>query len=231
MISIIIPTYQHGNVIKDCLDSIFNQTYKEFEVIVVNDGSTDYTAHILENYQKPITIIHQENQGANVARNKGFKKSQGEYLIFCDADLILKDTMLEKMLTALEKNLDKAYAYSSFKWGVKTFKLGPFDPERLKKENFIHTTSLIRRKFFSGFDENIKRLQDWDLWLTMLEQGHQGEFIPEILFRVRPRKRGMSEWLPSFMYKIPWQKVGLKMKRLEKYKEAERIIKEKHSLF
>lgn len=230
MISIIIPTYQHSKFIKDCLDSIFAQTYQDFEVIVVNDGSTDNTVQVLKEYQKPLQVIHQKNQGANVARNKGFDKAKGEFLLFCDADLILKKTMLEKMLGALEKNPDKAYAYCSFQWGFKTFPLWPFDFERLKKENYIHTTSLMRRETFPGFDESIKRLQDWDLWLTMLERGYQGIYLPETLFQVRPRKKGMSSWLPSFMYKIPWKKIGLKIKRIEKYEEAKKIIQEKHSL-
>jgi len=230
MISIIIPTYQHGNMLKDCLDSVFNRTIKDFEVIVVNDGSTDNTVHILENYHKPITIIHQENRGANNARNRGFSKSQGDYLLFCDADLVMKSTMLEKLLIALEHAPDCAFAYSSFKWGFKNFKLFPYSSEKLKKANFIHTSSLTRREKFPGFDEEIKRLQDWDLWLTIMERGGKGTYLPEILFSVQPRKIGISEWLPSFMYKIPWEKVGLRIKRLEKYKEAERIIKTKHHL-
>jgi len=230
MISIIIPTYQHGDIIEKCLDSIYQQTYQKFEVIVVNDGSRDNTIPVLENYPKPLTIINQENQGANKARNNGFAKSQGEYVIFCDADLILKGTMLEKMLKALKENPDKAYAYSAFKWGFKTFKLWPFDSEKLKKMNYIHTTSLIRRETFPGFDENIKRLQDWDLWLAMLEQNHKGAYIPEVLFQVHPRKTGMSEWIPSLAYKIPFAKLGIKMKKVEKYKKAEKIIKKKHSL-
>lgn len=230
MISIIIPTYQHGHQIKKCLDSIFNQTYNDFEVIVVNDGSTDNTGAILKNYYHSLKIINQENQGAAVARNNGFKNSQGEYVIFCDADLRLKKTMLEKMLKTLQANTNKAYAYSAFKWGWKTFKLWPFDAEKLKKMNYIHTSSLIRREIFPGFDPKIKRLQDWDLWLTMLEKGFEGIYLPEALFKICPRKTGMSDWLPSFVYQFPWKKFGLKLKKLEKYREAEKIIKTKHHL-
>lgn len=230
MISIIIPTYQHGNAIRKCLDSIFAQAYREFEVIVVDDGSTDNTAQVLKNYPEPITIIHQENRGANTARNRGFKESRGEYLLFCDADLILKLNMLQLMLWVLEQNPDKAFAYSSFKWGFKLFKLWSFDSNKLREANYIHTSSLIRRGAFPGFDENIKRLQDWDLWLTMLENGYSGIYIPEILFQVKPRKMGMSEWMPSFMYKFPWKKIGVNLKKLENYKQAEEIVRKKHNI-
>lgn len=230
MISVIIPTYQHGKIIKRCLNSIFNQTYKNYEVIVVNDGSTDNTAKVLKNYSRRIKIIFQENKGANIARNNGFKHAQGEFIIFCDADVVAKKTMLEKMLKALEENPSCAYAYSAFKWGWKTFKLWSFDSEKLKKVNYITTTSLIKRKCFPGFDVTIKRFQDWDLWLTMLEKGDKGIYIPEVLFKIKPRKKGMSNWLPSFIYQLPWRKFGIRLKNLEKYHEAEKIIKTKHHL-
>ena len=230
MISIIIPTFQHGNSIKECLDALYVQTCSDFEVIVVNDGSTDNTASVLENYSKPIKVVNQKNSGANSARNRGYKEALGEYLLFCDADVITDPKMLAKMKTALENNQNAVYAYSDFMWGAKAFKLFPFNANELRKKNYIHTTSLIKKEYFSGFDESINRLQDWDLWLTLLEAGHEGVYIPEILLTVKPRKSGMSGWLPSFVYNIPWQKFGIRIKRLDDYRKAEKIIKEKHSL-
>ena len=75
-ISIIIPTYEHGDTLEKCLLSLFSQTFKDYEIIVVNDGSTDNTAEILEKYKDKIKIISQENRGAQVARNNGFKESK-----------------------------------------------------------------------------------------------------------------------------------------------------------
>ena len=75
-ISVIIPTYQHANTIADCLNTIFNQTKEPHEIIVVNDGSTDDTIEVLDSFADRITLINQENQGANVARNRGFEASQ-----------------------------------------------------------------------------------------------------------------------------------------------------------
>lgn len=231
-ISIIIPTYQHAKELAKCLESILAQTFHDFEVIVVDDGSTDNTDEILEKYASNFRsqvlgfkIINQENQGSNPARNRGAQEAKGEYLLFCDADITTEPSMLEKMANALQANSDKSYVYCSFKFGWKTFKLWPFDTEKLKKMNYIHTTSLLRCVDFPGFDEKIKRLQDWDLWLTLLEQGKEGLWIPEILFQVAPRKSGISQWLPSFIYKILFF-----LPQVKKYKEAERIIKEKHGL-
>jgi glycosyltransferase involved in cell wall biosynthesis len=239
-ISIIIPTYQHAKELAKCLESILAQTFNNYEVIVVNDGSTDKTGEILEKYKKKFgiqpldsaqgintkfKIINQENKGSNPARNSGAKEARGEYLLFCDADAIMKHRMLEKMANALQANPDKSYIYSSFKFGWKTFRLWPFEAEKLKKMNYIHTTSLLRRADFPGFDEKIKRLQDWDLWLTLLEQGKTGVWISEILFQVTPRKSGMSQWFPSFFYKLlPF------LPQVKKYQEAEKVVKEKHQI-
>lgn len=236
-VSIIIPAHNSAKTLKFCLKSLFKQTFLGFEIIVVNDGSTDETGAWLNGYivtllaeeRAKIRVITQNNQGSNPARNRGAKEATGKYLLFCDADIEMRNDALEKMVNALEKNPDTSFVYSSFYFGWKKFKLWPYDIEQLKKMPYIHTTSLIRREHFPGFDNNIKRLQDWDLFLTMAEQGHKGIFIPEFLFKVRPRRHGISSWLPKFVYKFPWQKFGIKIKALEEYKQAEKIIKEKHN--
>jgi glycosyltransferase involved in cell wall biosynthesis len=203
---------------------------KDFEIIVVNDGSADNTAEILLKYKDHIKIINQENRGAPVARNRGFREANGQYLLFSDADVKAQPEMLEKMLWALEKNPEASYAYSSFFWGRKKFGLHEFDAQTLRQVNYITTTSLIRREHFPKFDESLKKFQDWDLWLTMLEQGHMGVWIPEFLFAIKPRNTGISYWLPSFAYKIPWEKIGWMPREIRKYKEARKVIKEKHYL-
>lgn len=99
-ISIIIPSYNVEKYINECLDSLINQTFKEFEIIVVDDGSSDNTINILNEYQanyNNIKIIQQENQYAGVARNNGMKYAQGEYLLFLDSDDFFELDMLEKI--------------------------------------------------------------------------------------------------------------------------------------
>lgn len=228
LISIIIPAYNSAQTLPKCLEHIFNQTYKNIEIIAVNDGSTDNTQKILEKYQDKIKIITQENRGAPAARNRGFEISTGEYVIFVDADVNLKPDCLQKMRQTLQEHPEAAYAYSSFRWGWKKFKLWPFNPEKLKQMPYIHTTSLIRRQAFPtpGFDESLKRFQDWDLWLTMLEKECKGIWIPEILFTASTRGNTMSQWLPAFIYNhFPW----LDKKRIKKYNQAKEIILKKHN--
>src|SRR3989338_1203465 len=146
MISVIIPAYNVRKTIDRCLRSLWGQTYKNFEVIVVNDGSKDGTRGKLEMAKRAwgerMRIVHQQNQGAPAARNRGAKEAKGEYLIFCDADIVMEPDCLLKMLHILEAHPKSAYVYSSFKFGWKSFAHLSFDPGRLRKMPYIHTTSL-----------------------------------------------------------------------------------------
>jgi len=232
LISVIIPTYEHAGTIMDCLDSVLAQTYPNVEIIVVNDGSTDNTEEVLRPYLDRITLVTQENQGSNPARNRGWKEAKGDYLIFCDADVQMKPKMLQTLYEALEQHPKSSYAYSAFKFGWKVFKGIPFSENRMRARNFVHTTALVRAGDFPGFDNAIKRLQDWDVWLTMLEDGKTGVLVPEILFEVavEGESRIGSNWQPSFMYKIPWSIFGWKPKQIKKYDDARAIIAQKHNL-
>ena len=232
MISIIIPVYNQAEKLIKTLDSLNKQSYQDLEVIIVNDGSSDNVENIcalyLQNLKTDIKylFLNQTNQGAPAARNRGFQEAKGDYLFFCDADAILYPKAIETLLKALENNPKISYAYSSFLWGNKLFKLGEFDADKLKKMPYIHTMSLIRRSDYplNGWDESIKKFQDWDLWLSMLEKGKIGIFVPEVLFMVIPGGT-ISSWLPSFAYKLlPFLPV------VKKYNNALKIIKDKHGL-
>ena len=182
LVSIIIPTWNRPESLRKTLESVFRQSYRKFEVIVVDDGSEIDISQAVKGY--PIrTLIRQEHLGASVARNNGFAESRGEFLLFCDDDVELKTCFLEKMVEALKKNPKKAFAYCGFERDGEIAAMEPFDPKRLRKENYINTVSLIRRSEFPGFDPSLKRLQDWNLWLTMLEKNCEGVWVPELLFR------------------------------------------------
>lgn len=223
LVSIITPAYNAERTLERCLQSVVAQTHQPLEIIVVNDGSTDDTAEILTKWQGKIEIIQQANGGAPAARNAGWRVSTGEYLLFCDADVTLKPHAIARMLAALESDPKASYAYSSFKFGWKTFTLWPFDAARLRQMPYIHTTSLIRREVFAGFDESLKRFQDWDLWLTLLEQGKHGVWVPEVLFTVRSGGT-ISRWVPRVFHRLPW------LPSVRRYQAAENIIRLKHKL-
>jgi glycosyltransferase involved in cell wall biosynthesis len=230
MISIIIPVYNQSNKLDKCLESIKNQTFNNYEIIIVNDGSKDKLAEIYEKHKSDLglklDLISQDNKGANAARNFGLANSKGEFIIFCDADIQMKPQMLMAMYDSLDKNSSASFAYSSFIYGHKKFTLFPYDAGRLKQMPYIHSTSLIRREHFpqNGWDESIKKFQDWDLWLTMLEEGRTGTWINEILFTVETGGT-MSTWLPGFAYKY-----FKFLPSVKKYRSAMEIIKKKHNI-
>jgi len=238
MISIIIPTYQDAKYLIQTLKGILNQSYQNFETIIVDDGLKEEARKKIEKYledknKEKIKLIKQVPAGAPAARNKGFRQSSGDFLFFCDDDIILEKNVLGKMIEILNKHLDISYVYCDFYLDWKKFKSFNFNEERLKKMPYISAMSLIRREHFPGWDESLKKFQDWDLWLTMLEKGHRGYHISEALFKAIPRKRGMSNWLPSFCYKIPWHIFPFKLfipQVIIKYEQGVKIIKEKHRL-
>jgi len=113
-ISIIVPVYNGEKTIKRSIDSILSQTINQFEIIVVDDGSTDGTEKILKSYSKYINIIKQENCGAVKAANKGFKVATGHYLIKLDADDYFLPDILEKTSTILDENINIDFVYCDY---------------------------------------------------------------------------------------------------------------------
>ena len=97
MISIIIPVYNGENTIDNTIRCLVNQTFKDIEIIVVNDGSTDNTLLVLQKWKSKIRIVNKRNGGVSSARNKGIKEARGEYLMFVDADDECKAEMIEKI--------------------------------------------------------------------------------------------------------------------------------------
>ncbi len=231
MITVIIPSYNQAGELPKTLENILAQSYCDIEVIVVDDGSTDTTAERIEPFRDRITYIKlEQNRGRQIARNIGLSHARGAYVIVCDADIVMAHNMLEKMAAVLDKNPDIAFVYSGFRWGWKAFPSFPFDPSRLRKMNYINMATLVRRELYPPFDESLKKFQDWDIWLTLTEQGHRGYHIPEILFSLGQRKGGLSSWLPRIAYKIPWQRFGMRVEAIEKYETGLSAIRQKHHL-
>ena len=102
--SIIVPVYNVEKYIGKCLDSIMNQTNKDFEVIVVNDGTKDHSMEIVKNYD--VKVINQKNQGLSAARNRGVKEATGEYLLFIDSDDYIEKDLLKELAKSLKNNPD-----------------------------------------------------------------------------------------------------------------------------
>ena len=120
MVSIIIPVYNVSNYLKTCLESVINQTYKELEIICINDGSTDNSLEILKEYaskDKRIIIIDKKNAGVSAARNDGIEKSNGEYIFCMDSDDYIDSDFIEVFYNNAEKNHSDLVVLSTF-WNL-----------------------------------------------------------------------------------------------------------------
>ena len=232
-LSVIIPLYNHAETLERCLRSLERQTRRPDEVIIVNDASTDDVKTLFEKqvFTLPLTWIDLEmNSGAPVARNTGFAASTGDLVLFLDADAEVRQDGLALLEAALVQHPEAAFAYSAFRFGGKLFRPGPFDPVALARQNRIHTSALIRRSVFPGFDPVLKKFQDWDLWLQIIDRGGVGVYVPELLLVFEERRvGGMSRWMPSIAYRLPWKVFGEVPKTVTSYHAAEQVIRVKHA--
>jgi glycosyltransferase involved in cell wall biosynthesis len=232
-ITVVIPCYNHANVLRRTLEGLAKQTIKPLEVVVVDDGSNDHPETIVKDYKTrlPIKIVRfGTNKGAPAARNEGARQTSAPFILFLDADAELVPNALETFFKTLQEHPEAGFAYANFYWGGKSFRGKTFNVPALRCQNYIHTSSLIRRVVFPGFDETLKKFQDWDLWLTIEESGIIGVWIDRFLYRIEPRRNGMSSWMPSFMYVIPWDRFGWMPRSIKQYREAEAVIIKKHML-
>jgi glycosyltransferase involved in cell wall biosynthesis len=184
LVSVIIPTYNRALIIKDAIQSVINQTYTDYEIIVVDDGSTDNTSNVINdirNHSGKVRYIHQENKGRSAARNSGIRAARGNYVAFLDSDDIFLPEKLSVQVMTLENNLDFGMAYSPAlimdKYGNMSEDInqrkeklaGWIYPELLFiKKNIITIPSVIVRKQIlneiGGFDETMHICEDLDLW-------------------------------------------------------------------
>lgn len=139
---------------------------------------------ILENDPAEI-LIEAGDGGACRKRNLGASKASQPFLFFCDDDCVPRPGCLRELMGALAEDPAAAFSYCDEEiidgnhFVVR--KAGPWDPLRLKRENYIGTMSLLRRETFPGFDPEMRRFQDWDLWLTMARAGARGVYVPRAL--------------------------------------------------
>ena len=116
-VSVVVPVYNAGGVVSRCVDSILAQSYTDFEVLLVNDGSTDNSGAICDNYAQQdgrVKVIHQENSGVSAARNAGLKAAQGEWVTFVDSDDMVLDCFLEALVEAASRSAQVDLAYCGY---------------------------------------------------------------------------------------------------------------------
>src|SRR5262245_27326295 len=101
-VSVIIPTFNRADLIGETVESVLSQTFDDFEIIIVDDGSTDSTKEVIRRFDGPINYLYQENRGLSCARNRGFDASSGDYVCFLDSDDVWNPRMLERQVSLLD---------------------------------------------------------------------------------------------------------------------------------
>lgn len=194
-VSVIIPCYNLGEFIDEAVDSVFESTFRDFEIIIVNDGSTDeLTNEKLNNYNKPhVKVITTKNQGVCAARNTAIANSTGIYILPLDADDRIADTYIEKAVRILDiqNNIGIVYPEVEFFGENGAWDIEEFTMKKMLLTNLIVVSGMYRKEDYiktAGYDINLKEgFEDWDFWLSMLELGGKVYRIPEKLFYYRLR--------------------------------------------
>jgi len=179
-VSICIPTYNRKAYLKETLESVFAQTYKDYEVVVVDDGSTNGTDKMIEESNYPIKYFWQENQGESAARNKLINLAEGKYITFIDSDDLLFPYAVEDMMNLIERNGSDTVAYSSYV-GIDESGNGVKRKSRKQPSGciaadlfeyiYVHSCGTMCRKTMleeaGGFDVSLPVCSPYALWLKL----------------------------------------------------------------
>ena len=180
LVSVIIPTYNRGWAIKEAVDSVLAQDYEDFELLVVDDGSTDNTPEVLDAYGGALKILRQENKGVSAARNRGIENASGRFVAFLDSDDLWLPQKLSRQVEFFNRIPDALICQTEEIWIRNGVRVNPKKRHK-KPSGMIFEPSLalclvspsavmIRRSLFEivgSFDETLPACEDYDLWLRI----------------------------------------------------------------
>ena len=203
LVSVIMPCYNDGRYIKEAIDSLRRQTYSNFELIIVDDGSDDSeTVSILSTLNDgKTTVLHTNHLRPAGARNYGIERAGGKYILPLDSDDTIEPTYLEKAVNVLETQPDIGVVYCQADlFGEKSgrWELPDYSRRAMLLDNIVFVTSMFYRSDWEtvgGFKTNMDAgMEDYDFWLSILELGREIYQIPEVLFhyRIKPVSRTTS---------------------------------------
>lgn len=179
-VSVIIPTFNRGWILKEAIDSVLSQDFQDYELIVVDDGSTDNTKEILAGYEHEIIILHQTNKGVSAARNRGISEAAGRLVAFLDSDDLWLPQKLSRQVDFFNSNPKALISQTEEIWIRNGIRVNPKDRHR-KTSGMIFERSvglclispsavMIRKTLFDAvglFDESLPACEDYDLWLRI----------------------------------------------------------------
>jgi len=179
-VSVVIPTYNRGWIIKEAIDSVLAQDYRNFQLIVVDDGSTDNTMDILDSYQEDIHVVPQKNRGVSAARNQGLEQASGSFIAFLDSDDIWLPQKLSSQVAFFNSNPDALICQTEEIWIRNGARVNPKKRHKKPSGMFFESSLnlclispsavMMKRGLFDEvglFDENLPACEDYDLWLRI----------------------------------------------------------------
>ncbi len=197
VISVVIPCYRQAQYLSAAVSSVALQTFRDLEIIVVDDGSPDETAQVFRSLAQRLPdlvlrLVQQPNQGVSSARNAGMAAARGRYVVPLDADDLIDPAFLKKTLAALTSNPGASIAFTDvYAFGAENQvrRMGPFDLEALRTCNRACSTALFELAMWrsiGGYNTGMKLgYEDWDFWISCAERGHRAVHVPEPLFFYR----------------------------------------------
>ena len=205
LITVIIPAYNQAQYLADAVGSVLAQSYEQFEVLIIDDGSTDNTRQVAQSFDDPrVHYRYQANRGLSGARNSGIRCARGAYLTYLDSDDLFLPCKLELLLAFMEENpkvgLVAGQAVPIDEVGRHIGKLFdaelPQDGARLLLSNPLHVGSVLLRREWQEkvgfFDETLRSYEDWDMWLRLALAGCQMAWLPQPVSQYRFHRAQMT---------------------------------------
>jgi len=204
-VSVIIPTYNRGHYLCNAVDSVLAQTYQDFEIIVVDDGSSDKTAAIIKNYHPKVRYVYKDNGGLSSARNVGIREAEGKYMAFLDDDDSWLPDNLEIKVNFLENNPEYGFIVSNGYFvdhqenvirEINRRDIGEENIRGLIRFMFISVLNVLVRKECvdqtGDFDETLDTVEDYDYWLRLVKHARM-KYLDMPLGKVRKHDLNMSK--------------------------------------
>jgi glycosyltransferase involved in cell wall biosynthesis len=204
-VSVIVPTYNSAHFLSAAIQSVLAQSYRDFELIVVDDGSRDHTPRVVASFGDRVRYLRQENAGVSVARNRGIAESSGRYVAFLDADDTWMPSKLQRQRDALEAEPTRRLCYSAFE--VVDEKLSAIEIRRSRRQGSALEDLLTRGNVVGsictvmceralidevgGFDVTLSQCADWDLWIRIAART-EFIYLDEPLATYRQHGQSMS---------------------------------------
>jgi glycosyltransferase involved in cell wall biosynthesis len=196
LVSVIIPCYNSQEYVSQTIDWVLASSYKNIEIIIIDDGSTDRSVEIVDKYvksHKNVAVYIQKNQGVSVARNLGISKAKGVYIMPVDSDDMICETYIEEAVKVLESNPEvKVVTAEGEFFGNKSGRiiLPDFDLNLLARKNLLSVCALYRKSDWErigGYCPKLFGREDWDFWISMLKDGGEVVKLPILGYKYRIR--------------------------------------------